>query len=85
MEDLQIQLLKLAIVLADIIHVSNEIYRLRYEKQQVQKENAGRDDLRKRIAEMIIFLRKQPTVIKDYNEKLVRRLIENVTVYEVRF
>jgi hypothetical protein len=28
-------------------------------------ENVGRDDLRKRNAEMSIFLRKQPTVIKE--------------------
>lgn len=48
-------------------------------------ENAGRDDLRKRIAEMSIFLRKQPIVIKEYNKKLVRRLIDKVTVYEDRF
>lgn len=34
---------------------------------------------------MRIFLRKQPTVIKEYDEKLVRRLIEKVTVYEDRF
>jgi len=41
--------------------------------------------MRKRIAEMSIFLRKQPTVIKEYDEKLVRRLIDKVTVYEDRF
>ena len=34
---------------------------------------------------MSIFLRKQPTVIKEYDEKLVRRLIDKVTVYENRF
>ena len=34
---------------------------------------------------MSIFLPKQPTVIKEYDEKLVRRLIEKVTVYEDRF
>ena len=38
-------------------------------------ENVGRDELRKRIAEMSIFLWKQPTVIKEYDEKLVRRLM----------
>ncbi len=34
---------------------------------------------------MSFFLRKQPTVIKEYDEKLVRRLIDKVTVYEDRF
>ena len=85
MEDLQIQLLKLASARADIGHVTDEIYRLRDEKQKTQADNASRDELRKRIAEMSIFLRKQPTVIKEYDEKLVRRLIEKVTVSEDRF
>ena len=85
LNDLQIQLLKLASAHADITQVTNEIYRLRDEKQKAQVENAGRDDLRKRNAEMSIFLRKQPTVIKEYDEKLVRRLIDKVTVNEDRF
>lgn len=85
LNDLQIQLLKLASVHADITHVTKEIYRLRDEKQKAQVETAGRDDLRKRIAEMSIFLRKQPTVIKEHDEKLVRRLIDKVTIHEDRF
>ena len=84
-KDMQIHLLKLASAHADITQVTNEIYRLRDEKQKALVKNAGRDDLRKRIAEMSIFLRKQPTVIKEYDEKLVRRLIDKVTVYEDRF
>ena len=47
-----------------------------------QVENVGRDDLRKRNAEMSIFLLKQQTVIKEYDEKLVRRLSDKVKVYE---
>jgi len=85
LNDLQIQLLKLASAHADIKQVTDEIYRLRDEKQKAQLENIGRDDLRKRNAEMSIFLRKQPTVIKEYDEKLVRRLIDKVTVHEDRF
>ena len=53
---------------------------LHVDKQKAQSDNANRDDLRKRSAEMSIFLRKQPTVIKEYDEKLVRRLIDKVTV-----
>lgn len=30
-------------------------------------------------------LREQPTTITKYDEQLVRRLIENVTVYEIKF
>ena len=44
-EDMQIQLLKLASAHADIKQVTDEIYRLRDDKQKALVENAGRDDL----------------------------------------
>jgi len=34
---------------------------------------------------MSTFLQEQPTVITEYDEQLVRRLIEKVTVYENKF
>ena len=34
---------------------------------------------------MSIFLQKQPTIIKEYDEKLVRWLIDEITIYEDRF
>lgn len=48
-------------------------------------ENASRDKQRKRIADMGAFLQEQPTTITEYDEQLVRRLVEKVTVYEDRF
>lgn len=47
--------------------------------------NAGRDEMRKRVSDMIAFLREQPTAIKEYDEPLVRRLIEKVTVFADKF
>lgn len=85
LEKLQIQLLKLASSKADYEDVADEIYRLREEKQKVQLDNVGRDELKKRIADMGDFLRKQPTAITEYDEPLVRRLIEKITVYEDKF
>jgi site-specific DNA recombinase len=54
-------------------------------KQKVQLENIGRDELKKRIADMGAFLREQPSAITEYDESLVRRLIEKVTVHEDKF
>jgi len=34
---------------------------------------------------MVTFLREQPTALTEYDEPLVRRLIEKVTVYEDKF
>lgn len=85
LEELQIELLKLASSKDDYEDVADEIYRLREEKQKVQLDNVNRDELKSRIADMGVFLREQPTAIEEYDESLVRRLIEKVTVYEDKF
>lgn len=77
--------MKLASSKADYENVGDEIYRLREEKQKAQLENLGRDELRKRIADMSAFLQEQLTALTEYDEALVRRLIEKVTVYEDKF
>jgi len=62
------------------------LYRLRDDKQKLQLESAGRDEQKKRIADMSTFLREQPTALTEYDEPLVRRLIEKVTIiYEDKF
>ena len=83
--ELQAELLKLASTKADYTAIGDEIYRLRDEKQKLMVENVNRDELKNRIADMGAFLREQPTAIKEYDEPLVRRLIEKVTVYEDKF
>lgn len=83
--ELQAELLKLASSKADYEKVGDEIYRLREEKQKAQVENLGRDELQKRITDMSSFLQEQPTALTEYDEALVRRLIEKVTVYEDKF
>ncbi len=85
LQELQSELLKLASSKADYEHVADEIYRLREENQKVQLESAGRDEVKKRISDMSAFLQEQPTFLTEYEESLVRRLIEKVTVYEDKF
>jgi site-specific DNA recombinase len=65
--------------------LAGKIYRLHEHKQQTQVKIAGRDELRKRIAGMGIFLREHPITLTEYDEPFVRRLIEKVTVYEDKF
>ena len=83
--ELQAELLKLASSKADYEKVGDEIYHLRDEKQKAQVENLGRDELQKRITDMSSFLKEQPTALTEYNEALVRRLIEKVSIYEDKF
>lgn len=77
--------MKLATSNADYEKVGNEIYRLRDEKQKLMVDNVNRDELKNRIADMGAFLREQSTAIAEYDEPLVRWLIEKVTVYEDKF
>lgn len=85
LEELQSELVKLANSKAEYDKVGDEIYRLRDEKQKVQLDIIGRDELKKRIDDMSEFLKGQPTTLIEYDESLVRRLIEKVTVFEDKF
>ncbi|MDD3206536.1 MAG: recombinase zinc beta ribbon domain-containing protein, partial [Lachnospiraceae bacterium] len=85
LEELQKELLRLANSKKDYSSVADEIDRLRELKQNALTESAEREGLKKRIEEMREFLNNQTTEVSEYDEQLVRRLIEKVTVYEERF
>lgn len=82
MEELQQQLLIQAKSKNDYEDVADEIYRLRELKQNALAENAEREGKRQRIAEMTDFLNEQSCELEEYDEQLVRRLIEKVTVFD---
>ncbi|RPF55156.1 hypothetical protein EDD62_1480 [Abyssicoccus albus] len=63
-------------------NVAEEIYRLRELKQEVMMKNAARERIRQRIEEMTKFSKEQPHLLKEYNDLLVRRLIEKITIHE---
>jgi len=85
LEELQTELLKLATPYAYYENVGDEIHRLRDQKQKLLLENANRNEFKKRIADMSTFLKKQSTVLTKFDEQLVQRLIEKVTVYDDKF
>ena len=64
--------------------IVDEIYRLREAKQNAQVAGAEREGMKKRISEMQQFLAEQQQDITEYDEQLVRRLIEKITVYDER-
>ena len=55
---------------------------MREQKQNALVENAEREGKRQRIAEMTDFLNEQSCELEEYDEQLVRRLIEKVPIYE---
>lgn len=85
LKELQKELLKLANSKKDYNSIADEICRLRELKQNGLVESAEREGLKQRIKEMQEFLESQSTEVTEYDELLVRRLVEKVTVYEERF
>ena len=43
-------------------------------------EDAEREGTRQRVQEMMEYLKEQPAEVTEYDEQLVRRLIEKITV-----
>ncbi|SUY47652.1 resolvase [Clostridium putrefaciens] len=85
LEELQKELLKRANAKKDYNDLADEIDRLRELKQNTMAENAEREGLKQRIAEMQEFLAEQMEQIEEYDESLVRRMVEKITVYEKKF
>src|SRR5699024_7314158 len=81
LEELQMELLRLANKKEDYDDVAEEIYRLRELKQEVMRKNAEREGHRQRIEEMTKFLKEQPLQLEVYDDLLVRRLFEKITIY----
>jgi len=65
-------------------NIVNVIYCLRDLRQETLSRNALRQDKRDRIAEMTDFLNTQTGDITEFDDKLVRKLVEKATVYDDR-
>ena len=84
LEELQKELLKVANAKGNYDSIVDEIYSLREAKQNAQVAGAEHEGMKKRISEMQQFLAEQQQDITEYDEQLVRRLIEKITVYDKR-
>ncbi|WP_310602513.1 zinc ribbon domain-containing protein [Anaerosporobacter sp.] len=60
----------------------NEIFRLREAKQSMQEYNADRKGKRQRVADMTAFLKEQTGEMTEYDDKLVRQLVERMDICE---
>jgi len=85
LDELQKELLKRANAKKDYNDLADEIDHLRELKQNAMADNAEREGLKQRIAEIQEFLTKQMEQIEEYDEFLVRQMVEKITVYEEKF
>jgi hypothetical protein len=84
LEELQTELIQKANSKEAYDNIVNEIYRLRDLRQETLSRNALRQDRRDRITEMTDFLNTQTSDIAEFDDKLVRKLVEKATVYDDR-
>lgn len=84
LDDMQKELLRLANSGSQYMAVADEICRLREEKQSAMIQKADHQTKRQRTAEMADFLNSQSGLISQYDDMIVRRLVEWVTVFEGR-
>lgn len=63
--------------------IADEIFRLRELKHQSEIEGVTRDEHIKRISELHDFITQNPqTELIEFDESLVRRMLQKVTVYD---
>ena len=58
---------------------------LRAEKEELLLQEANKEGIRQRIADMMAYLQSEPEEVTEYSEALVRRMIEKITVYDDHF
>lgn len=83
--ELQKELLKKANNKDDYNEVAAEIFRLQELKAKSTPDSVLRDDRISRITDLCDLLKEQATEITDFDETLIRRLIEKITVFEDYF
>lgn len=85
LEEKQKELIKLANKGLEYEHLADEIDELRDKRQTLLVEDASLNGENDRINELIEFIRKNKFRTLEYDDKLVRKIIQNVKVYEDHF
>lgn len=85
LEELQKELIKKANNKQDYDAIADEIFRLRDQKEQSELDSHHREELMKRIRELQDFIAGQETDITEFDEALVKKLIEKITVFTEHF
>jgi site-specific DNA recombinase len=85
LDELQKELIRKANNKQDYDAIADEIFRLREQKSQAEADTRSREETQKRIAELQEFIGKQQAEITEFDESLVRKLIQQITVYDDHF
>ena len=84
-QELQNELLQKANNRSDYDSIAEEIFQLRELKAKSETDSVIRDERLARITELCDFLKAQPSEITVFDESLVRRMLQKITVFEDHF
>ena len=79
---LQQQLLEQSSKNQDVVSIGNQIIQLKEKKQSILLSKAESDSSKQRMAEMMEFIEQVGKDRLEYDEVFVRRLVEQVMVYD---
>lgn len=65
--------------------LADEILRLRDQRRQAEVDSVIKDEQMKQIRDRQDYLKSQPATITEFDETLVSRLIEKITIFEDHF
>ena len=85
LHDLQRELLKKVNQKEDYDAIANEIIRLKDMRKQSEVDSVVKDEQIKLITDLQDFIREQPKEITEFDETLVKRLIDRITVFDEYF
>ena len=85
LEELQKELIKKANNKQGYDAIADEIFRLRDQKEQSELDSHHREEAMNRIKELQDFIAGQETDITEFDEALVKKLIEKITVFADHF
>lgn len=69
----------------DYDSIAEEIFQLRELKAKSETDSVIRDEKLARITELCDYLKTQPSEITVFDESLVRRMLQKITVFEDHF
>lgn len=85
LDELQKELIRKANSKQDHDAIADEIFRLREQKSQAEADTRSREEPRKRIDELQDFIGSQQSEITEFDESLIRKLVQQITVYDDHF
>ena len=85
LDKLQKELIQKANSKQDYDAIADETFTLREQKSQAEANTSSSEETQKRITELQDFIAGQETDITEFDEALVKKLIEKITVFADHF